>query len=212
MQQEQNSRRQRPRARNRPRYSVVKQHQSDAAENQRCTQSRKVAQSDAAHRGNTTAGPITFVLPRINEQAVEAAERREEERNGQQRQTQFRTPRNGRDEGCSPKAETHDDLLRHSTSNLLLSRNAAGGMDNKKVARNQTAKNQIEPNGCSIQPRKKRRKPNAAEKNSRHKASAMPAVEVLAARPPPPTPPRPTHPPPPPPPPPPPSHPTPPPP
>src|SRR5258708_3696113 len=111
MQQEQKSRRQRPRARNRPRYPVVKQHQNNAAENQRRTQRRKLAQSNAAHRRNTTTGPITFVLPRINEQAVEAAERCEEQSNGQQRQTQFRTPRNSRDEGCSRKAETHYDLL-----------------------------------------------------------------------------------------------------
>jgi hypothetical protein len=64
---------------------VVEQGESDATENKRGRQRRKIAESDAGDRMRGTVGAVIFMFPGIDEEAVEAAEGREEKRNGQQR-------------------------------------------------------------------------------------------------------------------------------
>jgi hypothetical protein len=104
---------------------VVEQNQTDAADYEHGGERTKVVDRDTGDSMSKTTGPMIFVFPGVDEEAVEAAEGREDQCNGQQRETQVGTLGNCGDEGCSSEAETYGDLLRHSTSNLLLSRKAA---------------------------------------------------------------------------------------
>jgi hypothetical protein len=61
---------------------VVEQHQNDAAENEHTSERRKIVESDAGNPMSTPMSTMIFVFPGVDEEAVEAAKRREDERSG----------------------------------------------------------------------------------------------------------------------------------
>jgi hypothetical protein len=159
---------------------MIEQNESDAAADKHACERRKVPESKAGDRMSRSIDSLTFMFPGIDEEAVEAAEGREDDSNRQQRKAQVGTASDRGDKGGSSKAETHGDLLRQTTGNLPLSRCAASGMDEDKVPRDQPPENQVKANGCRIEVRKKSRKRNGGEKDSSEKTHVVAMVEVVA--------------------------------
>jgi Peptidase family M1 domain len=181
VQEEQDGSRQCTCARNWPRDPVAEKDQSDATENEHYSERKKVVESEAGNRMSGTIGARIFMFPGVDEEAVEAAERREYKRDGQQREAQFGATGDRGDKRRSCKAETHGDLLRQTMCNLLLSRRAVCGMDENEVARDHPPKDQVEANGCGVELGKKSRKSNGGENDSRKKSGAMAVMEVVAS-------------------------------
>ena len=159
---------------------MVEQRQSHTAENEGGCERTKVVESGAGNRMSGTIGAVIFMFPGIDEEAVEAAEGREDERSGQQREAQFGTAGDCGNKCGSSKAETYSDLLRQTMCNLLLSRRAVCGMDENEVARDHPPKDQVEANGCGVEAGKKSRKGDRAEKDSDEKGGAVTMVKVMA--------------------------------
>lgn len=60
---------------------MIEQDNSNTAENERCGERNKVAESEAGDRMSRIVGALTFMLPGVDEETIEAAEGGEEERN-----------------------------------------------------------------------------------------------------------------------------------
>jgi hypothetical protein len=159
---------------------MVEQGQSDTAENEGGSERTKVVESGAGNRMSGTIGAVIFMFPGIDEEAVEAAEGREDERSGQQREAQFGTAGDCGNKCGSSKAETYSDLLRQTMCNLLLSRRAVSGMDEDKVSRDHAPEDQVEANGCDVEVGKKSCKSNGGENDSGKKSCAVAVMKVVA--------------------------------
>ena len=129
------------------RGAVVEQDEGDGGQCDKYGQERKVAECEVRDCVCWAVGAVIFVLPGVDEEAVEAAEGREQDRRRQQREAEIGTTGDGGDEGGGGEAEADGDLLGKTMG-------AVKCVDNDEVAADQTSEDEIEVDGMGVEARK----------------------------------------------------------
>jgi hypothetical protein len=113
------------------------------------------------------------MLPRVDEEAVEAAKRGQKKCRWQQWKAQLRLSRHCGDKGGSGEEDANGDLFGKAVS-------AAGGVDEDEVSEEKAAQNEIEVNGFSGESKEKRGKGCRGQQYPHKEGAAMAVVEVVS--------------------------------
>src|ERR1700679_1236444 len=114
---------------------------------------------------------VVIVLPCVDVEAIEAAERGEEQRGGEQRGAKVRTARDGGDEGCSGEAEADGDLFGQAVR-------AVGCVDEDEVGKDRRAEDEIEMDGGALKLREEQSERQGGENDSGEEDGAVTVVKV----------------------------------
>jgi hypothetical protein len=135
---------------------------------------RKIAQ------GQVSGGVCRLVgwrkramLPCVDEEAVEAARSREEDREREQGEAKVGTASHGGNEGGCGEEEAYGDLLWETVS-------AAAGVNEDEVAAKQAAEDEIEMDGLGFKVRKKSCEGDGGSEDAGEEEAAVAVVEVVA--------------------------------
>jgi hypothetical protein len=155
------------------RGTVVEQGEGDGGQGDKDGQEGKVVERELCDCVCRAVGAVIFVLPGVDEKAVEATEGGEEKRGREKRQTEIGTTGDGGDEGSGGEAEAYGDFLGKSMG-------ASGGVDENEVATDQASEDEIEVDGFGVEAGEKSREGDGGEDDSGEEGGAMTVVEVVA--------------------------------
>jgi len=113
------------------------------------------------------------MLPRIDEETVEAAERGQQKRRRKKGEPEAGLARDRRDKGRRGEADADGDLLGKTMS-------APGRVDDHEVAEDQPAEDEIEPDRLLGNARQKKGQKDRRDPNPGHEHRAVPLMEVVA--------------------------------
>lgn len=120
------------------------------------------------------------VLPGVDEEAVEAAERGEEECGREQGEAKLRLAGYGGDEGCGGEEDADGNLLGHAVGELLLGLGAACNVDEDEVAEDQPAEDEIEMDRTGLEAGKEESKTARGYEDAGEEGGAVSVVEAVA--------------------------------
>jgi hypothetical protein len=164
----------------RPGGALVEQGDGGARQREKDGERWQFLQCDVGDRVRGIVGGEMGVFPGIDEEAVEAAERSEEQGEGEQRRAEVGTAGDGGDESCGGEEEADGNLFGKAVGNLLQCRSAARGVDENEVGGDEASEDDVEVDGFGFEVGKKESEGDGGKEDSREEGGTVAVVEVVA--------------------------------
>jgi hypothetical protein len=164
----------------RPGAPVIEEGDGGASQREKNGERWQVFECDVGDRVRRIAGVGTGVFPGIDEEAVEAAQRSEEQSEGEQARAEAGTAGDGGDKGCSGEEEADGDLFGKEVRNLLSGRGAAGCVDEKEVCGDEACEDEVEVDGPGFEVGQKENEGDRGKEDSGEEGGSVAVVEVVA--------------------------------
>ena len=137
-------------------------------------------QCESGDWGSRIAGVGIGVFPGIDEEAVEAAQRSEEQGEWEQARTEARTTGDGGYKGCSGEEEADGNFFGKEVRNLPLGCGVADGVDEEEVNEDEDCEDEVEVDGPGFEVGQKQSEDDGGKKDSEEEDGTVAVVEVVA--------------------------------
>jgi len=152
---------------------AVDERERGAGEDEKEVEGFEVTKGEGGDGVGAGVVVVVFVLPCVDAEAVEAAERGEEKRGGKKGGTEIGAAGDGGDEGGGGEADANGDLFRQAVR-------AVGCVDEDEVGEDRRAEDEVEMNRRGFEMREERGECDGGEKDSGEEEGAVAMVEVVA--------------------------------